>query len=106
MSKSTPFRVMLEPEQHRRLQALAERRGVSMASLIRESVASYVTDADGDEDPLAGIVDLFEDDGPRPFGDVGEEHDAYLAATLADWEQKPPSSAPGPKRRRRSARRP
>jgi hypothetical protein len=95
---------MLEPEQHRRLQALAERRGVSMASLIRESVASYVSDAGADEDPLAGIVGLFEDDGARPFGDVGREHDAYLAVGLAD--RGPEASRPSPPRaRRRSARR-
>ena len=73
-----------------------------MASLIRESVGSYVTDADSDEDPLAGIVGLFEDGGPRPFGDVGVEHDAYLAAGLADWEEQAPMA---PMRRRRSARR-
>lgn len=76
-----------------------------MASAIRESVASYLTSAAGDEDPLAGIVGLFEDDGPRPFGDVGEEHDAYLAADLADWEAKSSAPGPGVRRRRRESRR-
>ncbi len=51
-----------------------------MASLVRESVATYLADAFREDDPVAGIVGLFEDRGPRPDGDVGEEHDAYLTA--------------------------
>ncbi len=50
-----------------------------MGSLIRESVSAYLADAPANEDTLVGIIGLFEDTGPRPYGDVGEEHDAYLA---------------------------
>ena len=50
-----------------------------MGSLVRESVAMYLAGTSEEEDPIAGIVALFEDAGPRPHGDVGEEHDAYLA---------------------------
>ena len=75
---------MLEPDQHRRLQALSARRGESMASLVRESVARYLTDADSRDDPLTGIIGLFEDGGPRPHGPVAVEHDAYLADAIAE----------------------
>jgi hypothetical protein len=79
MAHSKPFQVNLEPEQHRRLQRLAEHRGRSMGSLVRESVAEYLSAVPLDEDPLLAIVGMFEDRGPRPLGDVGEEHDRYLA---------------------------
>ncbi len=79
MEQSKPFQVILDADQHRRLRAVAQRRGQSMGSLVRESVAAYLSDVSTEDDPLAGIVGLFEDPGPRPLGDVGEEHDAYLA---------------------------
>jgi hypothetical protein len=79
MARSKPFQVNLEPEQHRRLQRLAAHRGRSMGSLVRESVAEYLSGIQVDEDPIQGIVGMFEDRDPRPLGDVGEEHDRYLA---------------------------
>jgi predicted transcriptional regulator len=78
MARSKPFQVNLEPEQHRRLQALSRRRGRSMGSLVRESVAEYLVGVPAEEDPLADVIGMFEDRGPRPHGDVGEQHDAYL----------------------------
>jgi predicted transcriptional regulator len=36
--------ILLEPEQHRALLALAEREGRSMSDLVREAVAEYVVD--------------------------------------------------------------
>jgi hypothetical protein len=79
MTRSKAFQVQLEPEQHRRLQRLAELRDRSMGSLIRESVAAYLADVPAEEEPLTDLVGMFLDDGPRSHGDVGEEHDAYLA---------------------------
>lgn len=86
MERNRPFQVMLPEDQHRQLHALAERRGTSMGSLIRESVAAYLSDGDIADDPLMGIIGAFEDLGPRPHGDVGEEHDAYLAKIIGAEE--------------------
>jgi predicted DNA-binding protein len=36
--------ILLEPEQHQALVALAEREGRSMSDLVREAVAEYVVD--------------------------------------------------------------
>jgi len=65
-----------------------------MGSLVRESVAEYLSGIPVDEDPLRGIVGMFEDRGPRPLGDVGEAHDRYLA------EEDPGSQAKGSRSRK------
>jgi hypothetical protein len=57
-------------------------RGVSMGSILRESVADYLTNAPAEEDPALGIVGLIDDDGPTPPGDPALQHDAYLADAL------------------------
>jgi hypothetical protein len=36
-----------------------------------------------DDDPILAIVGMFDDKGPHPFGEAGEQHDQYLA------EEKP-----------------
>ena len=56
--------------------------GVSMGSILRESVADYPTNAPAEEDPAFGIVGLIDDDGPTPHGDPALQHDAYLADAL------------------------
>lgn len=91
MPTSKAFQVQLELEQHRRLQRLAELRGRSMGSLIRESVATYLADVAPDEDSLAGIVGMLHDDGPRTHGDVGREHDRYLADAVPEEPDPRPS---------------
>jgi hypothetical protein len=75
---------MLDPEQHHRLRRFAQRRGESIGSLVRESVARYLTDIAVEDDPLFGLIGLADDRGPRPHGDVGIEHDAYAADLMAD----------------------
>ena len=82
MSDIVPFQVQLERAQHRRLKRLAESRGVSMGSILRESVAEYLASAPIEEDPAFGIVGLIDDDGPMPYGDPATHHDAYLADAL------------------------
>lgn len=83
MERRTPFQVMLDPEQQHQLRSVAERRGQSIGSLVRESVARYLADLSVEEDPLTGLIGLTADDGPRPYGDVAAEHDRYLADTIA-----------------------
>lgn len=82
MSDYVPFQVQLTRAQHRRLKRLAELRGVSMGSILRESVADYLTDATAGDDPALGIIGLIVDDGPTPHGDPATEHDAYLTDAL------------------------
>ncbi len=82
MSESVPFQVQLTRAQHRRLKRLAESRGVSMGSILRESVADYLTGVPVEEDPAFGIIGLIDDDGPTPHGDPAVEHDSYLADAL------------------------
>ena len=74
---------MLNDEQHHQLRSLAERRGQSIGSLVRESVARYLAAIAVEDDPLSGLIGLAEDSGPRPRGDVAMEHDAYLAEKAA-----------------------
>jgi len=83
MERPVPFQVQLERRQHEQLKALAERRDQSMGSLIRESVAQYLTSQPIEDDPLFGILGMFTDTGPTPYGDVAVDHDAYLAEEYA-----------------------
>jgi hypothetical protein len=83
MARSQAFQVNLDPHQHRQLKLLSERRGASMGSLVRESVAQYLAGTPVEEDPLLLIIGKFEDPGEKPYGDVGEEHDRYLADIIA-----------------------
>lgn len=53
-----------------------------MGSILRESVADYLTGVPVDEDPAFGIIGLIDDDGPTPHGDPATQHDAYLADAL------------------------
>ena len=93
MGDNVPFQVQLTRGQHRRLKRLAESRGVSMGSILRESVADYLTSTPVEEDPAFGIIGLIDDDGPTPHGDPAVEHDAYLADALeaeGGVAQRPP----------------
>ena len=91
MEDLVPFQVQLERRQHARLKSLAEAQGRSMGSMIRESVATYLADQPAGDDPLLGIIGLFEDTGEQPFGDVAINHDAYLAD--AYWREGHPDPA-------------
>jgi len=82
MSENVPFQVQLTRGQHRRLKRLAESRGVSMGSILRESVAEYLSQAPDERDPAFGIIGLIDDTSPTPHGDPAVEHDAYLADAL------------------------
>ncbi len=103
MEELVPFQVQLERSQHRRLKQLAEAQGRSMGALVRESLEAYVARLPAAADPLLEIIGMVDDRAPRPSGDVGAEHDAYLADAHAA-EANPPSVA-APRRSRRSPHR-
>jgi hypothetical protein len=79
MERRVPFQVMLDREQHHRLKRVAQVRGESIGSLVRESVARYLDRMPAEDDPLSGLIGLADDSGPRPHGDVASSHDDYLA---------------------------
>ena len=100
MERRVPFQVMLDPEQHHQLRGYAERRGQSIGSLVRESVARYLADVDVEDDPLLGLIGLAEDTGPTPHGDVAMEHDAYLTEAAAPTAASSLRPSPRAKRSR------
>ncbi len=97
MEDPVPFQVQLERRQHRLLRELAEHRGQSMGSLIRESVATYLASMPVEDDPAFAIIGMFDGDpGELQYGSVAVSHDAYLAdayaaeTTRADLPTSPP----------------
>lgn len=82
MSDYVPFQVQLTRTQHRRLKKVAAERGASMGSIVRESVADYLTGLPAEEDPAYGILGLVDDTGPETRGDPATDHDAYIAIGL------------------------
>lgn len=99
MSEYVPFQVQLTRTQHRRLKEVAAERGASMGSIVRESVADYLTGLPGAEDPAFGIVGLVPDVGLDVHGDPAIDHDAYLAIALemeAGAEAPVPRDQPAP----------
>ena len=69
-----PIQVYLERNQDRALRALAKRRGVSIAELIRRSVDKYLAALPVEDDPALQIMGL----GRSGLGDLAERHDEYL----------------------------
>jgi hypothetical protein len=74
-----PLQVYLRPEQLAALRDLARRRHVALSVLIRQGVDEVLAGAGADEDPLSGIVGLFDSGA----GDLAERHDEYLAREVA-----------------------
>jgi hypothetical protein len=70
--------VYLRPEQIESLRAIAERRKVSMAELIRQGVDHMLSEVPAEEDPLWNIIGTFD----SGLGDLAEKHDEYLARLI------------------------
>jgi hypothetical protein len=68
-----PFQVYLYEEQLAALRALAERRNVSIAELVRQGVDRLLAEISVEEDPAWDLIGMFE--GP---GDLAANHDYYL----------------------------
>lgn len=70
-----PIQIYLEPAQDKALRILAERRGTSIAALIRRGVDRFLgEEVPVDEDPALGIVAL----GSSGIGELSTNHDLYL----------------------------
>jgi hypothetical protein len=72
------IQIYLRPEQLSRLRAIADRRNVSIAELVRQGVDRLLDDLPIEDDPLLDIIGLV-DDGPK---DLSERHDSYLAEMI------------------------
>ncbi|HMA33434.1 MAG TPA: ribbon-helix-helix domain-containing protein [Chloroflexia bacterium] len=80
-----PFQVYLRDDQVEALQILAQRRGISIAELIREGVDALLTKRPSaaelrigetrEDDPLRDIIGLFDSGAPN----LGLDHDKYIA---------------------------
>jgi Arc/MetJ-type ribon-helix-helix transcriptional regulator len=74
--------IQLTEEQARGLKALAARRGVSLAELVREGVATVLQENDEEEKwrRASSLIGRYVDSG----GDVAVNHDAYLEEVYLD----------------------
>ena len=70
-----PFQIYLRQDQMTALRQIAEKRGVSIAELVREGVDHLLVSLPVEDDPLLDIVGL----GDSGLGDMAEKHDEYLA---------------------------
>jgi hypothetical protein len=74
-----PIQVYLRPEQIESLRSIAKRRGASLAELIRQGVDRFLAEVPAEEDPLWNIIGSFD----SGLGNLAENHDEYLARTIA-----------------------
>ena len=68
------IQVYLRPEQLEALRALARRRKVPVAELVRRGGDKVLAEVPPEEDPLSDIVGLFD----SRLGDLAAKHDDYL----------------------------
>jgi hypothetical protein len=72
--KKKPIQIYIEPQQNDVLEVLSQKKGVSKAELIRESLEKYLNELPLEEDPAMGLVGL----GSSGRGDLSDQHDRYL----------------------------
>ena len=80
IKKKKPLQIYLREDQERALRSIAERRGESMASLVREGVDKLLRDLPPGEDALIDIVGVYD----SGVGDLAERHDEVLTDIIAD----------------------
>jgi len=73
--KKKPIQIYIEPRQNDVLEVLSQKKGVSKAEIIRESLAKYLNELPVEEDPAMDLVGL----GSSGRGDLSDQHDRYLA---------------------------
>jgi len=77
-TKKKPLQIYLREDQVEALRHVAQRRGESIAALVREGVDLLLEDLPPEEDPLLNLVGLFDSGA----GDLAEKHDLYLAEMI------------------------
>ena len=77
------FQVYLRSDQIDALRSLSNRRGISMAQLVREGVDRILEEMSFEEKSLMGIIGTFH----SGLGDLSEKHDEYLVKTIQEENQ-------------------
>jgi hypothetical protein len=83
-----PIQIHLRPAQIETARSVADRRGVSLAELVRQALDAYLAEMPAEEDPLWNIIGS-ANAGPT---DLAANHDKYLAEAIAEegraWHAK------------------
>jgi hypothetical protein len=79
-TRKKPIQIYLRDDQVHALRMVAERRGASLAELVRQGVDLLLDGLPTEDDPLLDIVGLFD----SGLGDLAEKHDAYQAKIIQD----------------------
>lgn len=75
-----PLQIYLRKDQLEALRALAQKRGVSLAELVRQGVDKLLAEVPPEEDPALEIMGLFH----SGLGDLAEKHDEYITKWLRE----------------------
>jgi len=86
MTKKKPLQIYLRTDQVETLRQVAERRGESLAALVRQGVDLLLEGLPPQEDPLLDIIALYD----SGLGELAEKHDAYLAESIQDESSREP----------------
>lgn len=85
-TKKKPLQIYLRNDQLETLRIVAERRGESIAELIRQGVDMFLDELPPDEDPLLDIVSLFD----SGIGDLADKHDEFIAEMIREESSREP----------------
>lgn len=72
--KKKPIQIYIEPQQNDVLEVLSQKKGISKAEIIRESLGKYLNELPVEEDPAMELVGI----GSSGKGDLSNHHDRYL----------------------------
>ena len=78
--------IQLTESQHRQLRDLAEKRGVSMASLVRDSVDALLAWG-GEADRWERLFSVVGKYGGAAGSHVGRDHDRHLEEIYGEWRR-------------------
>ena len=85
-AKKKPIQIYLREDQMETLRRVAERRGDSIAALVRQGVDLLLESLPPQEDPLLDIIALYD----SGLGDLAERHDEYLAESIKGESSREP----------------
>jgi hypothetical protein len=80
LQSKRPIQVYLRPEQLEALRALAQKRRIPVAELVRQGVDRLLAEVPPEEDSLWDLVGMFD----SGLGDLAEKHDDYLVKLLRE----------------------
>jgi len=84
--KKKPLQVYLRQDQFKALRTVAERRGESIAALVRQGVDMLLEGLPPEEDPLLDIIGLYD----TGTDDLAENHDEHLVGMITKEGDREP----------------